>query len=260
MLTLDQIYQYFPPSLMTQNPKHLLVEYVQVELLDSIYKQPLAKELSFIGGTASRIVYENNRFSEDLDFDNFGLSFDQFDSLFNEVIRDMKGKGFSVEFRLVEKGAWHCYCRFPQMLYQHGLSSNAQEKILVSIDAERKERTYSPIEFTINRFGVYRKILVAPAPILLSQKLMTVLSRKRQKGRDYYDVSFLLSHARPDMDYLRSVGKLDVDDLSAQLKAHFEHIDLNTMANDVEPFLFNPLQKERVLSLPAYLEQIGLIR
>ena len=53
----------------------MLVEYLQYELLDSLFKDAAAAELSFIGGTAIRILHDSPRFSEDLDFDNFGLSF-----------------------------------------------------------------------------------------------------------------------------------------------------------------------------------------
>jgi len=67
MLTFDQIKKVYPEEVLIKNPRAVLVEYLQHEILDSIYKQPGSENLSFIGGTAIRIVYESKRFSEDLD-------------------------------------------------------------------------------------------------------------------------------------------------------------------------------------------------
>lgn len=79
----------------------MLVEYLQYELLDSLFKDATAAELSFIGGTAIRILHDSPRFSEDLDFDNFGLSFTRFESLLKTACRDMEYKGFLIEYRLI---------------------------------------------------------------------------------------------------------------------------------------------------------------
>ena len=74
MLTFDQILSRYS-SQERLYPRNILVEYIQCEILDSLFKQKEGISLSFIGGTALRIVYGGNRFSEDLDFDNFGLDF-----------------------------------------------------------------------------------------------------------------------------------------------------------------------------------------
>src|SRR3989337_1400392 len=102
MLTVEQISGYFPVPLQQRNPRGLLVEYLQYELLDSLFKNPAANALSFIGGTAIRILYDSPRFSEDLDFDNFGLTFNSFAELLKTACRDMKYKGFLIEYRIIE--------------------------------------------------------------------------------------------------------------------------------------------------------------
>ncbi len=169
MLTVAQISGYFPLPLGQRNPRGMLVEYLQHELLDSLYKNEAAGRLSFIGGTAIRILHDSPRFSEDLDFDNFGLTFSQFEGLLKTVCRDMEYKGFLIEFRFVEKSAWHCYIRFPKILHEAGLSPDAERKILIRIDSETKERLYDPKKAFLNRFSVYRQILSAPTEILLAQ-------------------------------------------------------------------------------------------
>jgi len=161
MLTVEQISVNFPLPLRQRNPRGILVEYLQYELLDSLFKNAAAAKLSFIGGTAIRILHDSPRFSEDLDFDNFGLSFSQFEELLQTACRDMEYKGFLIEYRVVEKGAWHCYIRFPKILQEAGLSLDGERKILIRIDSEAKEKLYDPKKFFLNKFSVYRQILAA---------------------------------------------------------------------------------------------------
>ncbi len=254
MLTVAQISGYFPLPLRQRNPRGMLVEYLQHELLDSLYKNEAARRLSFIGGTAIRILHDSPRFSEDLDFDNFGLTFSQFEELLKTVCRDMEYKGFLIEFRFVEKSAWRCYIRFPKILHEAGLSPDAERKILIRIDSETKEKLYDPKKVFLNRFSVYRQILSAPAEILLAQKLLAVLYRKPEKGRDIFDVSFLTGLAVADFDYIERTVGLERPEFLRRFAARLGELDLNALARDVEPFLFAPEQRQRVAGFRDFWE------
>lgn len=252
MLTVEQISGHFPPPMRQRNPRGMLVEYLQYELLDSLFKNSAAAALSFIGGTAIRILHDSHRFSEDLDFYNFGLSFAQFEDLLKTVCRDMEYKGFLIEYRIVEKGAYHCYIRFPEILHQSGLTPDAGRKILIRIDSEAKEKIYEPRKVFLNKFAVYRRIPAAPAGVLLAQKMITILYRKREKGRDIYDVSFLMGLAVPDFAYIEKLLGLDPKEFSQRFKERLGELDMNALARDVEPFLFVPEERERVASFREY--------
>lgn len=252
MLTIDQISGYFPEALRRRNPQGALVEYLQHELLDSIFKEKSAAGLCFIGGTAIRILYQNPRFSEDLDFDNFGLSFKAFEKLLGIACKDMANKGFVVEYRFVERGAYHCYAKFPDILYQSGISPHSSRKILIRIDTENKKKYYEPQLYILNRFALYRQISTAPAPVLLAQKMMTVLERKREKGRDLFDVSYLMGLTEPDFNYITLCTGYDKKDFLKLFDARLKELDLNFLAKDVEPFLFSAEQKERILTFRNY--------
>lgn len=73
MISINQIAQYYPESLRGFK-RNILREYLQYKILEIIFNSRLSPKLSFLGGTALRIVHENKRFLEDLDFDNFKLS------------------------------------------------------------------------------------------------------------------------------------------------------------------------------------------
>jgi predicted nucleotidyltransferase component of viral defense system len=254
MLTIDQIASYFPDSVFRKNPQGALVEYLQCEILDSLFKNQGAEHLSFIGGTAIRIQYQSLRFSEDLDFDNFALSFDAFESLLENTCRDMEYKGFDIEFRTVEKEAFHCYIRFPGMLYKSGISPDKGRKILIRIDSESKGKNYTPQVTVLNRYGVFRRMLAAPVEILLAQKMMAILYRRPPKGRDLFDVSFLMGLTTPDFIYIEQVLGLDRKAFLKKFIDRTDALDLNFLAKDVEPFLFSADQRERVLSFRSQVK------
>jgi predicted nucleotidyltransferase component of viral defense system len=254
MLTFAQLKKYYS-DMPEASAKSMLVEYLQYELLDSIYKQKKSTELSFIGGTAIRIVHDGNRFSEDLDFDNFGLSFSDFQELMDEVISDMKLKGFEMETRLIEKGAYHCFIKFPHILQKSNLSSVKGEKILVRIDMVEKESFFEPIAHTLNKFDIYRNILINPVDIVLSQKLMTIFGRKREKGRDFYDVSYLYGKTQPNFPYIEKTLSMTKDEFISKIILRCKTLDFAALAKDVEPFLIQPDQSERVVNFEEFIKK-----
>lgn len=253
MLSFDQIKKVYPEDIFIQNPRAILVEYVQHEILDSIYKQSGSEYLSFMGKTAIRIIYKGKRFSEDLDFDNFGLNFLQFKKLLEKVVIDMNRKGFDLEFKFIEKGAYHCYIKFPKLLQKSNLTVHKEEKILVRIDTARKKKQIKPEIFILDKFNVYRKILVNPADIILSQKIVAILERKREKGRDFYDVSFLLAKTMPNYEYLEKVHKIKKVDLKKLILKKIDNLNFQQLTEDVSPFLQESSDKERILTFKEYI-------
>jgi predicted nucleotidyltransferase component of viral defense system len=77
MLELQEIKRFYPDNLHRFD-RFLLKEYLQYKILEIVFSSIYASKICFIGGTCLRIVHQNLRFSEDLDFDNFNLSFEAF--------------------------------------------------------------------------------------------------------------------------------------------------------------------------------------
>jgi hypothetical protein len=71
-------------------------DYLQYLLLFSLYSR--SQELVFKGGTALRIVYKGNRYSEDLDF-NGPADISMLKSLWQNVLDDLDGFGVITEIR-----------------------------------------------------------------------------------------------------------------------------------------------------------------
>ncbi|MFN2343741.1 MAG: nucleotidyl transferase AbiEii/AbiGii toxin family protein, partial [Desulfonatronovibrio sp.] len=90
-------------------------------------------------------------------------------------------------------------------------------------------------------------IIAAPPGVLLAQKMMAVLFRKREKGRDLFDVSFLMGLTKPEFDYVRKTLAVSAEEFLHRFTKRLDELDLNFLARDVEPFLFDSAQKDRVL-------------
>ena len=118
------------------------------------------------------------------------------------------------------------------MLHKSGISPDKGRKILIRIDSESKEKNYAPHVFTINKFGVFRRILAAPPEILLAQKMMAVLYRNPAKGRDLFDVSFLMGMTTPEFTYIEQCLNLDRKAFLKQLIDRIDALDLNYLAKD----------------------------
>jgi predicted nucleotidyltransferase component of viral defense system len=255
MLDLPQILSFFPPHLRPFRA-NALREYLQCKILASLFGGKHGRRLAFMGGTALRIIHGNSRFSEDLDFDNRGLDLDGLSGLVSSTRRDLEREGYRVEVRKITKGAWHVEIRFLGLLSELGLSGHREEKILVSIDLEPQEFSYRPESVIVNRFDVFANVAAVPPDILLAQKIAAVFTRRRALGRDVYDIVFLFGKTRPNAAYLREkVGFAAPSEAKRELLAWAERRDLAALARDVEPFLFDPRDKRKVLLFREFIEK-----
>ena len=213
--------------------------------------------MCFIGGTCTRMLYGTSRFSEDLDFDNFALTINEFSSLSNYVKKELELNGYEVEIKIVSKKAFRCYVKIPKLLLEEGLTNFSNEKIIIQIASESQGYDYKSQKFLVNEFEVFTHILTAPSSILLSQKLWAILNRKVLKGRDLYDVTFLYSFTKPDFNYLKFKANIENSaNLKEALIKKLKNANLNKLAKDVEPFLINSSEIKRILNFKDFVKAI----
>jgi len=257
MINIKQIEQYYPENLRGFK-RNIIREYLQYKILEIIFNSKMAPKLSFLGGTVLRIVHENTRFSEDLDFDNFKLSERDFVLLTREIQKGLQMEGYSVEIRNVLKSAFRCYIKLPQVLFDNAMSDLKDEKILIPVDTEPHNFAYPPDKVFLNKFDVFTQIAVTPPDILLAQKIYALLNRKRAKGRDFYDVIFLLQKTKPNYDYLKQkTGLADSQTLKKKVFDRLESLNLKELAKDVEPFLFQPSDSKKIIFFSEYIKQVN---
>lgn len=258
MLSLNQIQEYYPENLRPFK-KNLLREYLQYKILEIIFDSPFANKLSFLGGTALRIVYDNSRFSEDLDFDNFDLKESEFFILTKFLQGELEKQGFLVEMRNVYKGVFRCYIKLPKILFENSLSNMEAEKIVIQVDTAAHNFFYEPENKILNKFDVFTQIKTTPLDILLSQKIYAIFNRKRPKGRDFFDVVFLLGKIRPNYKYLdEKINIKDAQNLRDELEKYIKKLDIDDLVKEVEPFLFYPSDSKKIRMFGEYLREVEL--
>lgn len=257
-MTFEAVAADYPPNLRGFR-RNILREYLQYKILQIIFNSKLAGKLSFIGGTALRIAHGSGRFSEDLDFDNFELAKVEFEQLAGTVKAGLEKEGYKVEIRNVYKLAFRCYIRFPKLLFEQGLSPLEEEKILVQLDTYGHGFKYRPERVILNKFDVFCEILVTPADILLAQKIFAAMARKRPKGRDFFDITFLLGRTKPNYEYLKMKMNIgDAKTLKKRLVSFCRNLDWVTLAREVRPFLVSADENRRVAAFPKFIKAAGL--
>lgn len=259
MLSLKEIENNYSDNLKPFK-RFILREYLQYKILEIIFDSAFANNLCFLGGTCLRIVHNQQRFSEDLDFDNFNLTQEEFLEISTYIEIELKKEGYEVEFKNVLKGTFHCYIKFPKLLFNEGLTGHLEEKIVIQLDTEPQHFDFKPETYLLNKFDVFTSIFTTPSDLLLAQKFFAVINRKRNKGRDFYDVVFLLGKGiLPNYDYLNlKLGITNSNQLKEIVLTICGKISMSEMAKDVAPFLFNTKDVKQVLLFENYIKQIKL--
>ena len=191
-----------------QDRKNAIKEVMQELVLCGLSRAGFFDRAAFYGGTALRIFYGLDRFSEDMDF-----SLTAPDETFNlaewlgSIERELRAYGMNVEMEKRDK-------RIGSDIQSAFLKGNTREHLLVCYPNEsfssgvpREERIKIKIEIDVNppQFATFeRRYQLLPSPYevnlydqssLFAGKIHAVLCRSwrnRVKGRDLYDYLFYL--------------------------------------------------------------------
>jgi hypothetical protein len=258
MIQLDTIKNFYPPPLRDNALlwKYMLKEYILIMILDYLSGTPYIRKLSFIGGNCIRLTKGIDRFSVDLDFDCKDLSWDEFLDMTDGVIRYLRQNGLNVEARDRDQSRLSAFRRnlvFPGFLHELGLSGHREERFLIKIEGEDQGVAYEPVMTNIKGCGFYFPFPTPPDGVLVAMKLGAMLDRK--KGRDFYDVLFLLSQSKPDYGFLQQKSNVgDLESLKTRAAHVLEETDLALKRRDFEHLLFNRENSKRILHMQAFFE------
>ena len=258
MIDLNLIRNFFPAQIRGNAifEKSMLKEYIQLSILDYLSATPHIRKLCFIGGSNLRLVKGIDRFSEDLDFDCKDISPSEFLQMSDDVIRFLERSGYNVEAKDKESSKLTAYRRsiyFPQLLFDLGLSGHKEERFLIKIEAQDQGVDYPSVIVNIKGCGFYFPFPVPPDPVLCAMKATAVIDRG--KGRDFYDLMFLLEQTKPDYGFLASrKGIHNSGELKAAIEERLKNIDLKLKAKDFEHMLLSRSNSDRILMFGAFIE------
>mgnify|MGYP001166073591 FL=1 len=260
MIRIDDLKNFYPP-LVRENPMHnryIIKEYIQLLILDYLSTTQWVKKISLIGGTCLRLLKGIDRFSEDLDFDCKELSKEEFMLMTDDIISLLRRNGFKAEPRdrgNIRLKAFRRNIHFPELLFNFGLTGHREERFLITVKAEDQKFAYIPVLANIRLNGFFFPFPVPPDAILCSMKVSAMISR--QKGRDFYDVMYLLSQINPDYSFLSSKHSISgPDDLKNSVTGMLKNIDLKMKSRDFEHLLFNRKNSVRILRIAEFFNEM----
>ncbi len=142
-------------------------------------------------------------------------------------------------------------------MFENKLANMETEKFLIPIDTAAHNFEYTPDKINLNKFDVFITINVSPINLLLSQKIYAIFNRNRPKGRDFFDLIFLLGkNLKPNYIYLQAkIGIASSRMLKEKLIAKCKTLDFTQLYEDVRPFLFNPNDR-RVKKFLEYIKSV----
>jgi predicted nucleotidyltransferase component of viral defense system len=251
MIQIEQIKNYYPVQIRDKSifDKHILKEYLQLMIMDYLSSTPYIQKIVFIGGTNLRLVKGIDRFSEDLDFDCKELSKEEFIEMTNGIIRFLERSGLHVETRDKDNSKLMAFRRnihFPELLFDLGLSGHKEERFLIKVENQDQGIRYEPVIADIKGCGFFFPFPVPTDGVLCSMKIAAMLSRA--KGRDFYDLMFLLSQAKPDYNFLSKRCRIgSLQEFKDVTNKFLETVDLKKKQKDLEHLLFNKAASENIL-------------
>jgi len=212
-----------------------------------------------MGGTAIHLFAGSPRFSEDLDFDNRGISASGFHTLACDIVRRFALEDVACDVVVKEHHGMTAVVRFTDMLQRWNLTGHRDSVLRIKIDTEPQNFNVTPDRRILSRLDVFVPVLLTPAPVLLAQKFAALLDRPRTMGRDLYDISWLLGQTKPDYAYLvAKVGVPDGAHLRQVVLDKLTTLDMAALRTDVLPFLPSPGEADRITMFADLIRTVPL--
>ena len=260
--TIEELIKLYNPKNINEM-KLALKEVVQNIVLIGLSRANFFSKASFYGGTALRIFYGLNRYSEDLDFtlnkvdESFSL-----EPYINSIKEVCLSYGFKIDVEIKTKkvstpiesafAKLNTYQTFINLGVNDNLTNilHKDETLKVKFEVD----CYPSLGFNVENKWItnleFATVNVLDLESLFAEKLHAILCRSYKnnvKGRDYYDFIFYINKKiKPNLLYLKNklvesnkLSKLDdfnIDILKRMLINRFNEVDFSQVKQDAQKF------------------------
>jgi predicted nucleotidyltransferase component of viral defense system len=263
-----------------------LREILQEVALLGLWRSKFFEKAAFYGGTALRVIYGLDRFSEDMDFslleplDSFDIS-----GYTSFLEKETKGFGFDIRVEKIDKA-------IQSPIQSAFLKANTRNQLLV-IETREEILQAIPkgqvlkIKLEVDTdpppdFATHTRYLLQPIPFavrafvppdLFAGKMHAILCRRwknRVKGRDWYDLVWYAAN-HPDLHLYHLEQRMrqtrdwkDDAPLTSEsfidlLTKRISNLDVDQARNEVERFVKNP-ENLSIWSREFFLDIISRIK
>ena len=250
------------------NPKNeeeilsALREIMQEVVLAGLSRTNFFEKAAFYGGTALRIFYGLDRFSEDLDFSLLESHPDfSLEPYFPAILSEFESLGIHVRIKEKEKSIesfvdsaflkaetiWKEIV-LEDLIKQTGVRSNKTIKIKIEVDLNPPLQFSTDEKLLIRPFSFYVKCFTRPS--LFAGKMHALRYRKwkgRVKGRDWYDLEWYIKKGIPlDVEHFLTRAKdtgdwmektITPEQIKLLLKDKIAAVSIGTIKDDIVRFI-----------------------
>ncbi|MGZ3761037.1 MAG: nucleotidyl transferase AbiEii/AbiGii toxin family protein [Mucilaginibacter sp.] len=251
---------YQPSS--QEEAKDALREIMQEIALAGLYRAGFFEKAAFCGGTALRIFYGLDRFSEDLDFSLLAVDREfSLNKYQDAIIQEFEALGMHVSIREKQKtNQTHIDSAFLKsetiwrelilegIIPQNGMEQVAHVKIKIEVDREPPLGFETEDKLLLKPFSFYVKCLSLPN--LFAGKMHALLFRKwgeNVKGRDWYDMEWYIKRGTPlNLHHFLIRAKDSGDwhkdaiteaEFRELLASKIDSVKMNYVINDIKGFI-----------------------
>lgn len=261
---IKSIYNRYEKSKISEQTK--IREILQQTALLGLERHGFFEKAAFYGGTALRILYGLDRFSEDLDFtllkptENFdfapyleGMRKELSSFGFNmEVTKKTKNIETSILSAFMKMNTIELYLAIGEETKAKNVIHNEKVQIKLEVDINPPLHVRYENHLVLNPVSFY--VLTLHKSDLFAGKMSAILFRAwkgRVKGRDWYDLIWYIQNKIPlSLSYLgacmRQAGNLEADQsldrnqLIEMLKSKIQSIDWESAKADMRSFISDP--------------------
>jgi predicted nucleotidyltransferase component of viral defense system len=265
---IKSIFNRYEKSKISEQTK--IREILQQTALLGLERQGFFEKAAFYGGTALRILYGLDRFSEDLDFtllkpnENF-----DFTPFLEGMRKELSSFGFNMDVSTKVKSAeTSIVSAFMKMntieLYlaigeeKKSKNVNHNEKVQIKLEVDISPPAHFRFESRLVLNPVTFYVLTLHKSDLFAGKMSAILYRAwkgRVKGRDWYDLIWYIQNKVPlSLSYLEACMKqagnlesdnsLDPNQLIEMLNTKIQSIDWESAKADMRSFIPDPHRLE----------------
>lgn len=259
---LEQMIETYNPK-NNEEKKNAIKEVMQEIVLCGLSKAGFFNEAAFYGGTALRIFYGLDRFSEDLDFSLLIKNKDFDLSSYLPTLKSIVSSfGLHVDIEIkkktIDSDVQSAFLKgdtieYFLLFYPNDLVSgiHKDEKVKIKFEIDTMPAGLATYETKYQLLPTPYSVKLYDEASLFSGKIHAVICRSwksRVKGRDLYDYVFYLArNTKFNLPYLREKliesnyilkdSDMTVDDVKEMLVSRFKEIDFDEAKKDVLPFI-----------------------
>ncbi len=265
-------------------------ESAQLIILHILFSRKESKDIIFQGGTAIRWCYGGNRFSEDLDFVT-PLTKKAISKFINSIKINLKNEfiahfgigNFAIkEKETTRESSYKAFVEFYPL--------NKREKISIKVEFEKLKKNIFPeykkvlltslssVSFLIQKENIlippFGSIInVETEEELFTDKIRALLERVYIKGRDFYDIWFLIKtlNMKPDIEILNKKFDMyeapfnparkiqyytEIDKIEQKEKKELLIAIENDLSRFIHPDIFNVLKQDNFFELIDNVKEI----